>query len=113
MRDFDEGKPDLEFKIGGESFTAMRVRPEVLASWSEINDPLDDTGAALRLLDERVLSFLPEAERERWTALRAREEDPVTIGQMNALLQWMLETSSDLPTTPPLPSAAGHGATGG
>jgi hypothetical protein len=110
MRDFDEVKPELEFKIGGEEFTARRVRPEVLATF-EVNVP-DDSAQAIVLLDERIGAFLASDEdRERYKTLRCREEDPVTIGQLNALLEWMLEASSDLPTQQPSLSAVGPGAT--
>jgi hypothetical protein len=113
MRDFDSEKPDLEFKIGGETFVAQRVRPEVLAELAD-QENTGDTKDALKIVDAQILSFLGDnGDRERWQALRAREEDPITIGQMNALLQWMLEASSDLPTVQPSLSAAGPGTAGG
>ena len=110
MQDFDQEKPDLEFKIGGETFVAKRVRPEVLAAW-ESDDPNADSATALKMLDERVVAFLENGDHERWTELRKREQDPVTMGQLNALLTWLLEASSDLPTMQPSPSDVGPGKT--
>jgi hypothetical protein len=111
MRDFDEGKAELEFKLGGEEFVARRVRPEVLATF-QTDETTTDATMAITLLDERISAFLANDEdRARYAALRCREEDPVTVGQLNALLEWMLEVSSDLPTTLPSPSAVLPGGT--
>lgn len=112
-RDFDqELESDLEFKIGGESFRMRYVRPEVLAAWDQ-NAPADKPEEALKELDERVKLFLENVNgaAERWDALRAREENPVTMGQLNALLMWMVEVQSGRPTSPPSPSVPGRGRT--
>lgn len=116
MRDFDT-TPDLEFKLGGETFVAQRVRPEVLAEFASDNVDLEeaqDSTKALALLDERIEAFLEhEEDRARYRELRQRTRNPVTIGQLNALLEWMLEVSSDLPTEQPSTSVAGPGTAAG
>lgn len=111
-RNFDEEKADdLEFTIGGEKFTMKFVRPEVIAAWED--EPADtSSAAALQSLDKRIGLFLGgNGEIERWQALRAREENPVTMGQLNSLLMWMIEVQSGRPTMPPSPSASGRGRT--
>jgi hypothetical protein len=112
VRDFDqELSQDLEFKIGGESFRMRYVRPEVLASWED-----ETVGAnsesALQTLDQRIKMFIADEDGgERWDALRKREEAPVTMGQMDALLVWMVEVQAGRPTEQPSPSAPGRGRT--
>lgn len=114
MRDFDqELEKDLSFKIRGETFTMRYVRPEVLQSWENENIEGANEADALKVLDERVLFFLDQNgdNAERWKALRARESDPVTLGQLTGLIEWMVEVQSGRPTIPPSPSASGRGRT--
>jgi hypothetical protein len=112
-RDFDqEFSQDLEFKIAGESFKMRYVRPEVLASWEDesVSEKSED---AIKKIDERIKLFLDQSNGsgERWDSLRVREENPVTMGQLNAVLMWMVEVQSGRPTPPPSPSAPGRGKT--
>jgi hypothetical protein len=114
VRDFDqELEKDLSFKIRGETFTMRYVRPEVLQSWENENIEGANEADALKVLDERVLFFLDQNgdNAERWKALRARESDPVTLGQLTGLIEWMVEVQSGRPTIPPSPSASGRGRT--
>ena len=114
LRDFDQEfvAEDLEFKIGGESFKMAYVRPEVLAAWEDEDVP-EKSADALVSTDTRIKMFLEPSNgaAERWDALRAREENPVTMGQLNAVLLWMVEVQSGRPTEPPSPSASGRGRT--
>ena len=63
------------------------------------------------LIDAQINMFLPDEGKKRWKNLRERKEEPVTIAQMNATLEWLLETQTDRPTNPPSPSASGRGTT--
>jgi hypothetical protein len=111
-RDFDaEFAQDLEFTIGGEKFTMRLVRPEVIASWEDEDTP-DKSIEALAYTDSKIKLFLDQnGSAERWDALRAREENPITLGQMNELLRWMVEAQSGFPTPQPAPSTPGRGRT--
>lgn len=111
-RNFDELlEDDLSFVLGGETFTMVYVRPEVLAAWED--DPTDEKAeAALKRLDERIMLFLDPADngaRERYKTLRERTENPITMSQLNALATWMIEVQSDRPTPQPSPSERGRG----
>ena len=101
---------DREFRVQDEVFTWKDVRPEVLSAF-EIDVNGDDPNAVWGLMDRQILLFLPAEEQEKWKKLRLDEEKPVTIGQMNAVLTWLMEEQTGRPTEPPSPSAPGPGKT--
>lgn len=116
-QNFDEQfQDDMQFIVGGETFTMQWVRPEVLAQWedeeaAETEEPVS-AQAAVERMDQRVMSFLIPADRDRWKALRAREENAVPFSQLRTVVRWMVERQSERPTTAPSPSAGGRGRTG-
>lgn len=111
MRDFNELlSQDREFKVQDQTFTWRDVRPEVLSSFT-IDTNGDDPNAVWDLMDKQILLFLPAEDQERWKELRAREDAPVTIGQINAVLTWLMEEQTGRPTEPPSPSVPGRGKT--
>lgn len=112
-RNFDqELSEDLEFVIAGETFKMKYVRPEVLAAWED-EAAAEKSEGALKQMDDRIKLFLDDSNGaiERWDKLRAREENPISMGQINDLLLWMVEVQSGRPTIPPSPSATGRGRT--
>lgn len=111
MRDFNDLlAKDRQFKVQDEVFTWRDVRPEVLTAF-EMSTNGDDPDAVWKLMDAQILLFLEEESHERWKALRVRDKEPVTIGQMNALLTWLMEEQTGRPTEAPSPSASGPGKT--
>lgn len=113
MKNFDEMlAQDREFTVGGETFHWRDVRPEVLTSFEPSkNGKDDDENAAWRLMDDQILLFIAKDEQARWTELRARDDNPVTIAQLNAILLWLMEEQTGRPTVPSSPSAPGRGRT--
>jgi hypothetical protein len=112
-KNFDDLKAaDREFTVGGETFHWGDVRPEVLTSFepSEKKDD-DDDNAAWRLMDDQILLFILKDEHERWRTLRSRDDNPVTIAQLNAILLWLMEEQTGRPTVPSSPSEVGRGRT--
>lgn len=109
MRSFDYTQ-DLDFEVCGEKFTCKTVRPEVLAAWEDAAIP-ETAVAALQVVDERILAFLADGngQHDRYKAMREREENTPSMGQLRAILEWMVEVNSDRPTEPPSPSASGRG----
>lgn len=111
MKDFNELlAQDREFKVQDQTFTWKDVRPEVLTAF-EVDANGDDPNAVWSLMDRQILLFLPASEQEKWSKLREDEEKPVTIAQMNALLTWLMEEQTGLPTEQPSPSDSGRGKT--
>ena len=111
MKDFNDLlAKDREFRVQDEVFKWRDVRPEVLSSF-EVDTNGDDPNAVWSLMDRQILLFIEDDGHERWAALRAREDSPVTIGQMNALLTWLMEEQTGRPTESPSPSAPGRGKT--
>lgn len=122
-KNFDELlTPDRTFTVRGQTFTWVEVRPEVLSAMgrslaavspngdSEASEEEQDD-AAWKSIDEQIKLFLIPEDRERWDTLRSREEEPVTIKQVNAVLQYLVEEQTDRPTQEPSPSATGPGKT--
>ena len=110
-KDFNELlAQDRQFKVQDQNFTWRDVRPEVLTAFeTDVNG--DDPNAVWDLKDRQILLFIDPTEGERWKELRAREDAPVTIGQMNAILTWLMEEQTGRPTEQPSPSVPGRGKT--
>lgn len=115
-KNFDELiAEDRGFEVRGEKFEYIDVRPEVLSAFTpeeapEGEDP--DTNAIWKSIDDQILLFLPEEDHQRWRDLRSRDDKPVTVTQLNAVLTWLVEEQTDRPTQTPSPSASGAGRTG-
>ena len=113
MKDFNDLlAQDRTFKVQDKEFSWRDVRPEVLSSF-ETDTNGNDPNAVWDLMDKQILLFIRPEEHEAWKELRAREEAPVTIGQMNAILLWLMEEQTGRPTEQPSPSAPGRGKTAG
>lgn len=109
---------DRTFVVRGETFTWKDVRPEVLTAFEieepekdKDGNPVDD-GGIWKSIDDQIMLFIVNEDQERWKALRARDDNPVTIAQLNAILEWLVGEQTDRPTQTPSPSASGGGRTG-
>lgn len=112
-RNFDEERDqDLDFVIRGEKFTVARVRPEVIGEWEDEATP-EKSMDAITYTSDKVKGFIlnSDGSHERWDAVRKQTDDPVTLGELNELLVWMIQVQSARPTQSPSPSAAGRGRT--
>jgi hypothetical protein len=101
---------EREFTVRGEKFTFKDASPEVLSSFEIIVNG-DDENSVWKSIDAQIVLFLEEKDHERWYALRAREDEPVTIKQLNAVLRWLMEEQTGRPTQPPSTSGSGRGKT--
>ncbi len=111
MRDFDAelGEAiDQGFTVKGESFRVNPgVHPSVLLNYEES----DFLGRAdlLAAIDTAINAFLADDDaRARWKALRERDEDPVTVGHLRAIMAYLYEVESDLPTIARASSSGGR-----
>lgn len=119
MKDFDtrrkeRAERDRGFTLGGESFVMKAgVRPEVLAAYEAI-DVAATPEAKLAQMDGMVLDFLETedgAAEERWRKVRSIEENPVTLQDIQDVIEWMIEAQTGRPTGQPSASTDGPGAT--
>lgn len=101
------------FVVRGETFTWQDVRPEVLTAFqpeTEVDPEKPETNVDIwKQLDEQISLFLVPEDRERWAKLRAREENPVTIIQLNEILTWLVGEQTERPSQTPSPSGPGRG----
>lgn len=111
MRDFDAelGEAvDQGFTVKGESFRVNAgVHPSVLMNYEEA----DFLGRkdVLEAMDTAINAFLADDDaRARWKALREREEDPVSLGHMRAIMSYLYEVESELPTNARASSSDGR-----
>lgn len=119
-KDFDAARreraaADRSFRLGGEVFVRKTgVRPEVLADYEKI----ETSGSAANTLaeiDKIVLQMTEDVDdgHARYTALRARDDDPVTLYDMTELVGWLIEEETGRrPTQPPSSSSRSHTTTG-
>jgi hypothetical protein len=120
MRDFDEERrtreaADRRILIGGHEFTyKAAVAPEVIVTWNKAaTGELDlSEDAWLKLFDETILAILDGGQEEKWRGVRSPEAPhPLNIGDLRALLRFLIEEATGRPTTPPSDSSPGGGAT--
>ena len=104
------------FVVRGETFTWRDVRPEILTAFQPTDEPKEgedaDNSGIWKQLDEQIQLFLVPEDAERWANLRSREDNPVTIVQLNAILEWLVGEQTERPTQTPSPSGTGRGKTG-
>jgi hypothetical protein len=107
VKDFDVLlAKDREFKVGGETFHWRDQRPEAL---EEFSDQTKLEGWPL--MDAQIMLFIVPDEHDRWKTLRGRDENPVTMAQLGAIITWLVEQQSSFPTVQPSPSVVGRGQT--
>lgn len=101
------------FIVRGETFTWQDVRPEILTAFqseTEVDPEKPETNVDIwKQLDEQIMLFLVAEDHERWQKLRAREENPVTIIQLNEILTWLVGEQTERPSQTPSPSGPGRG----
>lgn len=114
-RNFDELLSDERtFVVRGQTFTWRDVRPEVLTDLGDFNangdgEEAPNPNAVWEAQDRQILHFIVPEDHERWKNLRASTDDPITIRQFNAILEYLVGEQTDRPTETPSPSAAGRG----
>lgn len=114
MKDFDAERTSLsaedrEFKIRGEVFVRREeVKPEVLVGYDDLRE---DTGAArtLEIIDQLIVDLIEDGgdAHGRYTTLRAREDNPVTLDDLLEVSKWLMTEVTNRPTTPPSDSSEG------
>ncbi len=102
MKDFDAeygDAGDQGFTVKGESFRVNPgVHPSVIQAYEEAE--FSTRADVLRAMDVAIGAFLADDDaRARWKALRERKDDPVTLGHMRAIMSYLYEVESELPTT--------------
>lgn len=101
MFDMDEVRStrhQRQFKLAGEVFTTRRgIRQETLEDWEE------NAGATNReqfeATDNLICAFLIPEDKERFLALRARDDDdPLTGEDIANLAHWLITNETERPT---------------
>lgn len=117
MRDFDQERQqhqrtDRRIRVGGRDFTyKASVAPEVVIRWNQATTgelgELSEEGW-LALFDETILAILDRGQEEDWHAVRSpHAETPLNIGDMRAVLTYLLEEATGRPTGEPSGSSPG------
>lgn len=112
MRNFDL-EMELAFEVCGEMFKMRLVKPEVLAKLQDMGVP-ESNVKSLELMDEQIMAFLDNSngQIDRWKAMRERENNTPSQGQLQDILVWMVEVQTARPTEQPTPSGRGRGKSG-
>lgn len=121
-KNFDEKRAaraafqDRDFILGGEQFTIRAsVRPEALIKYESL-DASDDIATTLATIDGLIIAFLEPGPggdaHNRYKAVREREDDPISVEDLQELVEWMMEVYTARPTVPPGGSSESPGTTG-
>lgn len=115
MRDFDADRAKRDaveqgFKVCGEQFGVQTgVHPSVMGDYEDA--VLLGRGDMLTAMDTAIKAFLVDDDaRKRWDKLRERRDDPLTVGHMRAVLNYLYEVEAELPTSAPTSSSSGRGS---
>jgi hypothetical protein len=97
------------FTIGGEQFAYRPgVEPEVLADWMDVGADTPEIDA-IKVADDTIIAFLETGDVDRWRALRqpGALENPITSGDLLAVLRWLISEQGSRPTEPSRSSTNG------
>ena len=117
MRNFDEERQeridaDREFQIGGERFVRRSgVKPHVMFAYEDMKT---DTKAAeaYEIVRDTIFAFVEPDGHERLQAVLDRDDDPVTIADLNRVLIWLISETTGRPTGARSSSPGGGATTG-
>ncbi len=120
MKDFDAARKEREqrdrgFLIGGEKFVRRAgLRPEEILLWNEATsgEKAPTEKQWIEVYDETILAMLEPGQDEKWEAVRANTESPLTVSDLLELIKWLLSEMTGRPTGPPSDSSAGRDSTG-
>lgn len=125
MKNFDEERDARrnlqgeQFQIGGETFTVnSAVNPNVLLAFDAIDESSTGIAETLAIVDATIKGMIVDADgteggsHARYDALRARTDDPITVGDLVNLATWLIGAQAGRPTGPPSDSSDGRGTTG-
>lgn len=116
MHDFDVERRQRQpktFRLGGEEFVGrVGIRPEEIVAWEELTSD-DSAVRTLEVLDTLIMAWLFEEDHERWRRLRERRDDPISAGDLHALVRFLLtreagQEDATHPTTAPGDFSAGR-----
>lgn len=108
MKDFDQERAERRnsasqrersFKFGGEIFA---YRGDI--AFEAFSEFIEDstTGPTIRLT-RLILEAIEDVDgaHDRWKALISRRDDPITMGDVNVLTEWLISEVAGHPTVPP------------
>ena len=114
-REERKNRPAKSFIIGGEKFEVRKgMRPEALAEFEDAQEKATAFSAKLAVIDAFIGKQLEGDGAERWLKLRevGDDDDPLTMDDITAVVEFITEADTDRPTLPPESSSNGHGTTG-
>lgn len=117
-RNFDELRKskDLDFILGGETFTIHMLPLPMIGVWTEREGAVktDDTEAFTNMCIDRIADAVADGNgsADRWRELCKGEKAP-SYGELLELARWAWEAQSDLPTMDSAVSQPGRGTTAG
>jgi hypothetical protein len=115
-RNFDEirEKKDLDFVLGGQTFSLHLLPLPMIGVWTEREKEIDttDTPAFQQMCIDRVADAVADGNgsEDRWRELCKSDKAP-SYGELLELARWTWEAQADLPTMDSAPSPPGRGTT--
>lgn len=114
-KDFDaervvtNGRGPSTFTVGGKRFTLREfVSAEVLAEFSRRE--VDGYAGLLESYDEFVKACVEPEQGKQWDVIRKEANPPLTLGSVEAVVDWVMGEVSARPTVASSSSRPGRGA---
>lgn len=113
-KDFDaersvNGKEPVTFKVGGETFTVRpHVPADVLAEFGRRQ--VANFGDTMDAYDAFMKSCIVEQDGEKWDKVRREADPPLTVGDVEQVLWWVLDQATGRPTEASSSSRRGRAA---
>lgn len=121
MKDFDQERrqrheTDRRILIGGREFTyKASVAPEIVLRWNkaatgELGELTEEDW--LKLFDDTTVALLDDGQEDSWREIRdPNGHDPLNLGDMRAVLTYLMEQATGRPTGEPSGSSPGSPTT--
>lgn len=102
-------KDPVTFTVGGEMFTVREWVPaDVLGEFGRRE--VSHYGDTLDAYDNFVKQCVVEADAEKWDKVRKEADPPLTLGQVETILWWLVGQVTDRPTEASSSSRRGRAA---
>lgn len=121
MKDFDterrerqaaheEAMGDRSFVVGGETFVYRGSSSYTVLGQIGNDEEMSPT-ELIGIMEQALLKMIEPGQEERFLAAIRSDTDPLTFGDLTALVRWLTEQQTERPTQAPSPSTSGDVAT--
>ncbi len=117
VKNFDEARRakhkaegERTFVLGDETFVLRpAIHPSILERYDDLDNdtPVKET---MEIVDDLIVALIEprDGAEDRYRAVRANQDDPISVEDLQDLIRWMMEIQTGRPTGPPGDSSPGE-----